>query len=114
MDIIIEERLLNERIRVQASRLDEGINVLITGGSRTHIGAVSFVSGGMKVMTTQFPGHKDGVISERWALRLSDEFEGTVCVECGIHYDNLDKAGIQNVVAVSDKMLNELLRILCQ
>lgn len=72
MGMIILEKNVNsphvsERITAHAFRLDEGANILITGGTRTHVGAFSHAKPGRETETRQFPGHRDGVDSAYWA-----------------------------------------------
>ena len=38
---VLERPLLGYALRAEARRLDQGVHVLLTGGCRTHIGAVS-------------------------------------------------------------------------
>ena len=99
--------------------LDDGAHVLLTGGCRTHVGAVTTVYGG-KPETVCFPGHKDDVISKMWAESLADylaesgltvsspEPGAAVTVACGIHYDGVDREKIQRIVSVCNEMLQEV------
>lgn len=109
-EYLLEEKVMGERITARIQRLDEGMHVLITGGVKSHIGAISYIYPGQPVCTIQFPGHKDGVVSEEWACELHRLLGETVCVECGIHYDNLKKEEIEKVVEISKKMLANVVR----
>lgn len=109
-EYLLEEIVMNEKITVCARRLDEGMHVLITGGEKSHIGAISYAYPDHPVSTIQFPGHKDGIVSEQWARELYQLLGETVCVECGIHYDNLKKDEIEEVVKVCKEMLSKLTR----
>lgn len=108
----ITRSLFHEKITALALPLEEGLHVSICGGSRPHIGAVSIVSPEGERRTWQFPGHKDGVVSERWAEALSRAGFRPVVVEAGIHYDALRQEEIAAVVALTDKMLKEILEAL--
>lgn len=107
-NVILEEMLLGFPIRCEVTGLDEGLYVLLTGGCRTHIGAVSVCLPGKTPETKVFPGHKEHYISEPWARNLADHFGVPVCVVCGIHYDNVSKDQIDEILACTDKMLQEL------
>ena len=104
--------LFGEKITTAAILLDGGIQVSVFGGSRPHIGAVSITDPAGNCHTTQFPGHKDGVVSERWAETLFNAGLSPVVVEAGIHYDALGREEIAAVVALTDEMLKEVLEVL--
>lgn len=62
---LLKTELFGYEICAHVTRLDEGIQVLIAGGSRTHIGVVSFMGYNGNIQTLRFPGHKDGYVSTR-------------------------------------------------
>jgi hypothetical protein len=99
-------------IRCTVTTLDSGIHVLLTGGSRSHIGAVSVAQPEKPVDTMVFPGHKDQFISEPWAKRLSAATGQRVCVVCGIHYDDATKAQISAILEETDSLLKMLTQAL--
>lgn len=105
--IEISRELFGEPVTVLVLPLDGGVHVSIFGGSRPHIGAVSIADMDGAVTTTQFPFHKESVISHKWAGALSRLGRLPVVVEAGIHYDGLDEAGIQKVLALADTLLEE-------
>lgn len=107
--IEITRELFGEKITATAVLLDEGIQVSVFGGSRPHVGAVSITDPAGACHTTQFPGHKDSVVSEQWAKALFAEGFCPVVVGAGIHYDNLNREGINTVVALTDEMLKKVL-----
>lgn len=103
----VTRSLFGADITAQVTLPGEGVHVLVCGGTRPHIGAVSVAGPDGAVSTMQFPGHKDGVISSRWAEALLTYFP--VVVAAGIHYDRLNREEIEAVVALTDEMLKELL-----
>ena len=111
-NFVITRSLWSCDITAQITVLDEGIHVLIFGGHHTHIGAVSKADFKGNLTTAQFPGHKDGVVSERWASALSEIGFRPVVVVAGIHFDNLDHTGIQKVLELTESMLKELISLL--
>jgi hypothetical protein len=99
-------------IRCTVTTLDSGIHVLLTGGSRSHIGAVSVAQPKAPVDTMVFPGHKDQFLSEPWAKRLSEATGQRVCVVCGIHYDDATKAQISAILEEAERLLTALIEAL--
>lgn len=108
VEYYLEDVLMGEKIFVRAVKLDEGMQVLIAGGEKSHIGAISYARPDEPIETIQFPGHKEGIISSTYARTLSERLKETVCAECGIHYDNLKKEQIEQVVKVCQKLLDQL------
>ena len=97
-------------ITARAFRLDEGAVILVTGGTRTHVGAFSRAVPGQETMTIQFPGHRDGVISGHWAEEISRLLKEPVTVECGIHFDDLSGDESQMILGLCGEMLESLCR----
>ena len=86
------------------------IHVSVYGGARPHIGAVSIRGfGPEETRDTEFSGHRDSVVSARWADALADAGFAPVVAEAGIHYDNLSKEGVRAVLGCTEEMLAELL-----
>lgn len=92
--------------------LEEGIHVSVFGGDKSHIGAVCVVDPEGNCSSIQFPGHRDGVIASRWAKALSAAGYSPAAAEAGIHYDQIDSAGIDEIVTASDYLLEQVLKML--
>ena len=107
--IVLEEMLYGYSIRTEAHRLDQGVHVLITGGCRTHVGAVSAAMPGEPPETMAFPGHKDHLISEPWAAALARRLGERAVVACGIHYHAATAEQIAEILRVTGRMLQEIL-----
>lgn len=101
--------LYGERITAHVLRFGSDVHISVFGGQRAHIGAVSIVDPEGACRTVQFPGHKDGAISEQWANALAENGYRPAVVEAGIHYDNLSREGIVAVLALTDGMLADVL-----
>jgi hypothetical protein len=99
--------VLERDIVLEAVLLDDGLQVLITGGDRPHIGAVSLGQTG-GVRSLELPGHREQVIAAHCAEKLTSRLPCPVCVACGIHYDRLDARGIAQVVACASEMTDKL------
>lgn len=108
----LKRTLFGADITAQITVFDEGVQVLIFGGTRPHIGAVSVIDPAGVYSTTQFPGHKDGIVSEQWTKALSAAEYRPAVIIAGIHYDDLSRGQITEVVEMTDDMLDELLCVL--
>lgn len=111
-EICLKEEWRGYPVEAACTVLDEGIHVLITGGSRTHVGAVSYAFPGEQVQTIQFPTHRDGAVSEVWAKKLCQQLGTPVVVNCGIHYDQVTKSDIAQIVSVTEKLLERAAEML--
>ncbi len=110
--LTLEKSCLGRPITCRITRLDEGYHVLLTGGHSTHVGAVSTCRPGEEPDTRFFPGHKDQHISGPWAAALAEKTGQPVCVVCGIHYDDATAEDIENILAITDKLLGKLIFVL--
>ena len=108
----LNRELMSAPITAHAICLPSGLQVTVYGGTLPHIGAVSVVDPQGNITTQQFPTHKDGVVSERWARALLDTGYCPTVVTAGIHYDGLNREQIGDVVKLTDDMLGELLQTL--
>ena len=108
----LKRTLFGADITAQVTVLDDGVHVLLTGGERAHVGAVSVVNPQGDITTQQFQTHKDGVVSEWWAKVISETGYYPIAIVVGIHYDGLNREQIDNVVKLTDDMLDELLHTL--
>ena len=101
--------LLDRIVQVSVCRTECGIQVLIAGGDRSHIGAVSIVDEKSNLISHVFEGHKYHVISDRWAVKLYERFLVPVVVSAGIHYDKITPDGIKTVIEEIEKLLEEVM-----
>ena len=96
---------LNKEIKAIVSFTDSGINALVAGGDKSHIGVVSIMDESGGLSTTIFPSHKEAVIAEKWAKAFYDKFKKAVVISAGIHYDDISKEEISLVLEAADKLL---------
>ena len=107
------------RLEAEAVRIGTDILVYIWGGDRPHIGSVaaaqprpsleepSRVSATASVLT--YPGHKeDGLVKDAAEL-FAVELQTNVVVTAGMHWDNLDEDGIQEIVILCRELTDVLL-----
>lgn len=102
--------VLGHGITVDVYDTGAGINILIEGGEKGHIGAVAAAEAGRLIESITFPSHKEEIICEQWARRVSQVYDGPVIVEAGVHYDNITKAQIREVLETLDRELNGLIK----
>lgn len=105
-----EVLILERRILIGVCRTEDGVNILIAGGDKGHIGAVAIAKAGRIIESIVFPSHKEEVICRSWAEKISAVYPGPVVVEAGIHYDGITKEQIQEVL----RRLAEELEVLLQ
>lgn len=108
----LTRELMGAPVTAHVICLSGGLQVTVYGGTLPHIGAVSVVDPQGNVTTQQFPTHKDGVVSELWAGALLTSGCCPAVVTAGIHYDDLSQEQIDQVVALTNEMLAELLNAL--
>ena len=75
--------VLGKEIRIHTLDTGDGIQILIEGGDRSHIGAVAAACLGECTMVTSFPGHREEIICRRWAEAVSTVYRGPVIVSAG-------------------------------
>ena len=95
-------------IELSATVVGRDLLLLITGGLR-HIGASStaYVDGDrIEVLTSAVPNHKEHTLTETIAMRVAEATRRTVTVVMGIHYDNLSKEDIMEVVKMVEDKVN--------
>ena len=110
-----------EAYRLEASVQEIGKDLLIAiwGGDKPHIGSVavaqprpslkdrSVLSATASVFC--YVGHKDDVIAKESAEKLSAALNRNVTVSVGIHWDDLEEAGIKTVLKNSRQLVNMII-----
>lgn len=104
-----EEALTLEHIEIGRDTL-----IIIKGGD-AHIGAVSTAyltqvsPVTIEVETSAVPGHKEYLLSEKFARQSAMHLLRTVTVIIGIHFDGLQKDEIDVIVQTTENMLKTCL-----
>jgi hypothetical protein len=101
----------DRQIILQLQMTEEGIQGLLAGGEHSHIGAVTLVSPEGSVETKAFPGHKEAELAENFARSLYHAYHVPVVMSCGIHYDNITRDEISQVLAACNQMLQRFLHL---
>ena len=105
----IKSQVYGYDIEADITTMNSDIHILLTGGCHPHTGAVSIFEDAKEVGFIQLDEHKDGLISSKWAERISQEFHCRITVVCGIHYDNATGKMLHVIVAHTDKMLAKVI-----
>ena len=96
------------RITLEIKRLAEGLQALLTGGEKPHIGATVLAlprtslqdaeSRSCDCYVLPVPGHKDDIIAKKCASDLCEATGEAVCVTAGVHVDNATKDDLEQLV----------------
>lgn len=105
-----EVTLLGKKVQIFICQTDCGVQLLIAGGDRSHIGSVSIADEQSNLVSHVFDGHRDNVISGQWAKVLSQKWKVPVVVSVGIHYDSITPQEIQFVVETMTQLLHEIVQ----
>jgi hypothetical protein len=99
--------------------IGDDILVAVWGGEKPHIGAVAAAQPRPSLKDPQvnsatasvicFVGHKEDELAKASAEILAAVLNTRVVVTAGIHWDNLDQEGIQEVVRNSETLLEMIL-----
>lgn len=106
--IEITKEIFGFPITVTATPAGADWNVIILGGCAPHVGSVSlaeYCDGAVTLRTLLRATHKDQIVGDRFAQVLAEQSKSTVCVSCGIHYDNANPQQLQQIVAATEELL---------
>jgi len=106
------------QIHASAVLIGEDLLVAIWGGTRPHIGAVAVALPRPSLADPQITsatssvftllGHKEDEIVKMVSERLSARLGKNVVVTAGIHWDNLPKEGIEEIVSHCRELADEI------
>ena len=94
-------------IVVYCQQLDYGYEIRILGGHRSHVGSVTVADEQGTLQTITLPGHKEDVITRQWASQIWKIVKQSVSVLAGVHYDDLKKEQLMEVIQILDKLLSD-------
>tara|TARA_B100000315_G_scaffold251831_1_gene287345 strand:+ start:90 stop:506 length:417 start_codon:yes stop_codon:yes gene_type:complete len=106
----------------EAVKIGNDYLVYLWGGEAPHIGAVAAAqprpslvdpaqtSASSSVLT--YVGHKEDIVAKQVAEDLSSALDENVVVTAGIHWDNIEKAGIEKVVSGCQEVTEALIEVL--
>lgn len=104
------------KLLLEWENMGEDYLVKLTGGA-VHIGAAALgifdiESGRASSSVLTVPGHREDEIVLIGARKLSEASRSSTMFLAGIHVDGINRKEIEEIVAVSKEMINELARIL--
>ncbi len=114
----IERTVGRHNLVLEAQSIGKDLLILIYGGDEHHIGSVSIAyptkshyrdASTISLNSTSLPGHKDYVLSNVIAEKLSKALMLVVTVIVGIHMDNATEDEIKSVVKESIEMADEVI-----
>ena len=103
------------QISAHGQYIGKDLHIVITGGEQPHVGAVavgtldSEQDDGIHVALITVPGHKEDVVVEKVVRRLARQLGITVLVAAGMHWDEIDKKGITQVLENADLLTEKIL-----
>lgn len=109
--VVFTQKVLDWPITVTLSPAGQDWNVSVLGGCQPHVGSVSLAEyneGTVTLRTLRRDGHRDQEVGDRFARRLAQRCRCTVCVSCGIHYDNPTRSELERIVSCAEELLEQL------
>lgn len=107
----ITKEIFGYPITVTATPAGSDWNVIILGGCAPHVGSISlseYKNDSVVLRTLLRETHKDQIVGDKFARTLAEQEKCTVCVSCGIHYDNADQQQLQQIVVATEELLIKL------
>lgn len=99
-----------KNITADVIQTQRGVQITLFGGDLPHIGAVAVVDPEGNCTLTEFPSHREGVVSDAWAAALAAAGICPAVVTAGIHYDGISREEIKAVVAQTEELLRAVLK----
>ena len=107
-----EKQVLGYPICIDLQPLGKDLLVQITGGCAPHIGSISvgyWEKGRSHLKTILLPEHRDDIVGDEFAKTLYEHLHIAVTVICGIHYEAPGKDGLAEIVACTERLLQDIL-----
>jgi hypothetical protein len=95
-------------LKLNAFLLGEDLCIIVTGGDKPHLGAVTVGSKQVEAWTFCFPHHKEDEVTKLLYAVITETFDKNVMICCGIHIDNISASEIDTVVSLCREMIIEL------
>lgn len=107
------------RLEASVREIGEDLLIAIWGGDKPHIGAVAVAQPRPSLRDKReisatasvfcYVGHKDDVVAKEAAERISSALNTNVVVAAGIHWDDIDEAGITCVMENSRELIEMII-----
>ena len=101
--------LLDRIVQVSVCRTECGIQVLIAGGDRSHIGAVGIVDEKSNLISQVFEGDKEHVNSDGGGVKVDERFFGPGGGSAGGLDGKIMPGGVKTVIEEIEKLLEEVM-----
>jgi hypothetical protein len=122
-DVVLEFHIKTDKEAYNLEAFVKGIGedllVAIWGGERHHIGAVavaqprpSLKNHRVRSATASvfcYVGHKDDVIAKEAAEKISSALNTNVTVTTGAHWENIDEAGVKDIMENSRQLVEMII-----
>lgn len=110
-----------ERVKICMQLIEVGndLCVIITGGSKPHIGCVTLgtprpsladknvISATTSVLN--LVGHKDDEVARYVSQKLTSSLNKNVAISCGIHLENIKELEIKTVMDITKELTKEII-----
>lgn len=102
----------------QLVQMGKDCTICVWGGDTPHVGSVvmstarpSLTGSGVGVTSSVLNGigHKDEYVARKFAEAAAEKFVCTAVCSCGFHIDGITPAQLQEVSAVCDKLLKQVI-----
>ena len=97
------------RLRMRCARMGTDYCVLLDGGDRPHLGAVSLCGADGVCRDLSEPQHREALLASQIAQQIQSATKCVVSVLCGIHINEITPQEIQSVFDVSAALTKDLL-----
>ena len=116
--MIFEKEAGSHTIFLDVKEIGNDLLIAIYGGDAHHIGGVAVAyptqshyrdATTVSVSTMTLPGHKDYVVANTAAEKISKALEIPTIVTVGIHYNNATKKDIDEIISVVDALVQDVI-----
>lgn len=116
--VFIEKMQNGLPVFAQLVQMGKDCTICVWGGDTPHVGSVvmstarpSLTGSGVGVTSSVLNGigHKDEYVARKFAEAAAEKFVCTAVCSCGIHIDGITPAQLQEVSAVCDKLLKQVI-----
>lgn len=115
--INLSRKIGRVNIDLKANYVGKDLIIIISGGDRPHVGAISYGGEGFsnkdfEKNTIVYGNHKEYIISQKFSKSIGDIFKGNYMISVGIHLDQITKEEIKIVMKLSEELLEEIICII--
>lgn len=122
-DVVLEFHIKTDReaynLEAFVKEIGQDLLVAIWGGDRHHIGAVAVAQPRPSLRDHRvrsatasvfcYVGHKDDIVAKEAAEKISSVLNTNVTVTAGIHWEDIDEAGMRDVMENSRQLVEMII-----